>query len=149
MQAFKYQVGKILAIGLILIGILFILVMFTAIFGDDPDRSSQIGGTAIFGILPLATGILLFIISRKGQRKFLMNKYEQQIFRIASQNEGHLTTTQLAMQTDLNLKESKKVLETMQMQGYCELKVSSNAAIVFYFRELDKGDDYSDSELLN
>ncbi|WP_157698946.1 hypothetical protein [Bernardetia litoralis] len=81
-----------------------------------------------------------------------MDRYEREIFQIASQNSGHLTPTELAMKTDLNLKESKKVLETMQIEGYCELKISPNAAIVFYFRELDKGlkegNHYADSELI-
>lgn len=153
MQTLKYQIGKVIGIGLILIGAAFTSIIFVGIFGDDPERGSIIGGGFILGVIPLITGLLLFRGTRNGERKFLMNKYEREILQAASQNGGHLTPTELAMKTDLSLKESKKVLETMQIEGYCELKISPNAAIVFYFRELDKGLDkgnnYADSELLS
>jgi apolipoprotein N-acyltransferase len=153
MQTLKYQIGKTIGVLFIFMGAVFVSVIFIGIFGNDPERDSIIAGGFMLGVLPLLGGILLFRSSRNGERKFLLNKYEQEIFKIASQNGGHLTPTELAMKTDLSLKESKKVLETMQIEGYCELKISPNAAIIFYFRELDKGLDkgnnYADSELLS
>ena len=153
MQTLKYQIGKIIGILLIIMGVIFTSIIFIGIFGDDPERGSIIGGGFILGVVPLLTGLLLWRGSRNGERKFLMNKYERQILEAASQNNGHLTPTELAMKTDLTLSESKKVLQTMQLESYCELKISSNGSIVFYFRELDKGLDkgnkYEDSELLD
>lgn len=149
MQTLKYQLGKVIGIVLILIGAVFTSIIFMAIFEDDPERSNTIGGGFILGVIPLITGLLLWRGSRNGERKFLMSKYEREILQAASQNGGHLTPTELAMKTDLSLKESKKVLETMQIEGYCELKISSNGSILFYFRELDKEDGYTESELLN
>lgn len=149
MQTLKYQIGKIIGILLTVMGVTFTSVIFVAIFGDDPDRDKTILGGIILGVIPLLTGLLLWRTSRNGERKFLMNKYERQILELAFKNEGHLTPAELAMKTDLTLKESKKVLETMQIEDYAELKISPSGAIVFYFRELDKGDSYKDSELLN
>lgn len=153
MTTLKYQIGKIAAVLLMIMGAIFTSVIFMAIFGDDPQRSSIIGGGFMLGVVPLIVGILLWRGSRNGERKFLMNNYEQQIFKIASQNAGHLTPTELAMKTDLSISESKKVLETMQIESYCELKISSSGSILYYFRELDKGlnkgNSYEDSELLD
>ena len=153
MQTLKYQIGKVAGILLILMGSVFTSIIFVAIFEEDPkERISTIGGGIILGVIPLITGLLLWKGSSNGERKSLINKYEREILEAASKNEGHLTPTELAMKTDLNIKESKKVLETMQIEGYCELKISPNGAIIFYFRELDKGLDkghnYADSELL-
>ncbi len=151
MQTLKYQIGKIVAIVLLIIGSMFSVVLLVGVFGENGGEkgvTNLIVGGIILGVIPLIAGFFLWRGSKNGERKFLLNKYEQQIFKIASQNGGHLTPTELAMKTDLNLKESKKVLETMQLQGYCELKISSQGSIVFYFRELDKGDSYTDSELL-
>ena len=148
-QTLKYQIGKITGILLTAMGAIFTSVIFVAIFGDDPDRNKTILGGIILGAIPLLTGLLLWRTSRNGERKFLMNKYERQILELAFQNGGHLTPTELAMKTDLTLKESKKVLESMQIEDYAELKISSNGAIVFYFRELDKEDSYKNNELLN
>ncbi len=149
MQTLKYQFGKTVGILLSIMGVTFTSVIFFALFTDEPEKADTILGGFILGVVPLITGILLWRSSKIGERKFLMNKYEQQILQVASQNGGHLTPTELAMKTNLNLKESKKVLETMQIEGYCELKISPNATIVFYFRELDKRDGYEESELLN
>ncbi|WP_291722107.1 hypothetical protein [Bernardetia sp.] len=149
MQTLKYQLGKIIGIILLIIGSIFFIAMLGTISeGKNEVVNGLLGGVAL-GIIPAIVGFFLWRSSKLGQRRFLMNKYEQQILQVASQNGGHLTPTELAMKTDLNLKESKKVLETMQLEGYCELKISSNGSVVFYFRELDKGDGYGDSELLN
>ena len=133
----------------IVLGSIFFVIMLANINnGRNELIDGLLGGLALGGI-PAIGGFFLWRSSRMGQRKFLMNKYERQILEAASQNGGHLTPTELAMKTDLDLKESKKVLETMQIEGYAELKISPNGAIVFYFRELDKGDNYKESELLD
>lgn len=149
MQTLKYQIGKIIGMTFIVIGTIFFLAMLGNISnGTYGIIDGLLGGLAVGGV-PALGGFFLWRSSRLGQRKFLMNKYEQQIFQAASQNKGHLTPTELAMKTDLTLQESKKVLETMQIEGYAELKISANGSILFYFRELDKGDNYAESELLN
>ncbi|WP_375558906.1 hypothetical protein ACE193_14330 [Bernardetia sp. OM2101] len=151
MQTLKYQLGKIIGMTFIVLGSIFFVVMLGNINnGRNELIDGLLGGFALGGI-PALAGFFLWRASRIGQRKFLMNKYERQILEAASQNGGHLTPTELAMKTDLSLKESKKILETMQIEGYSELKISANGAIVFYFRELDKGDNYTEteSELLN
>ncbi|PIY13089.1 MAG: hypothetical protein COZ18_00560 [Flexibacter sp. CG_4_10_14_3_um_filter_32_15] len=149
MQTLKYQLGKIIGMTLLVLGSIFFVIMLSNIStGRNELIDGLLGGFALGGI-PALGGFFLWRASRMGQRKFLMNKYERQILEAASQNGGHLTPTELAMKTDLTLQESKKVLETMQLEGYAELKISSNGSILFYFRELDKGDNYAESELLN
>lgn len=149
MQTLKYQIGKIIGITFIVIGSIFFLAMLGNISnGTYKLIDGLLGGLAVGGI-PALGGFFLWRSSRLGQRKFLMNKYERQILEAAAQNGGHLTPTELAMKTDLTLKESKKVLETMQIEGYAELKISSNGSILFYFRELDKGDNYAETELIS
>lgn len=149
MQTLKYQLGKIIGMFFLVTGSIITIAVMSSLFTDQEKIGETIGGTFLIGVLPTILGFLLWSSSKKNERKFVMNKYERQILEVASQNGGHLTPTELAMKTDLNLKESKKVLETMQIQSYCELKISSNGSILFYFRELDKGDNYSESELLN
>lgn len=149
MQTLKYQLGKIIGMFFLVAGSIVTLAVISSLFTDQEKIGEAIAGTFLIGVFPAVLGFLVWNSSKKNERKFLMSKYERQILEIASQNGGHLTPTELAMKTDLNLKESKKVLETMQIEGYSELKISSNGAIVFYFRELDKGDNYAESELLN
>ena len=149
MQTLKYLLGKIIGIALLVIGSVFFIAMLGTITEGTNGVANGLLGALALGGIPAGLGFFMWRSSRLGQRKFLMNKYEQQILEVASQNGGHLTPTELAMKTDLNLKESKKVLETMQIEGYSELKISPNGSVVFYFRELDKRDGYAESELLN
>ncbi len=153
MQTLKYQIGKVIGMTFIVLGSIFFVIMLANINnGRNELIDGLLGGIALGGI-PAVGGFFLWKTSRMGQRKFLMNKYEREILQAASQNGGHLTPTELAMKTDLTISEAKKVLETMQIESYCELKISSNGSILYYFRELDKGLDkennYADSELLD
>lgn len=138
MQTLKYEIGKAVGMILIVFGGIFLLTMVINVSNGKSTILEGLLGGLVLGCLPGVGGFFMWKSARKNARKFLMEKYERQILNLAAENEGHLTPTELALKTNLSLKESKKVLETMHLESLAELKISDNGVIVFYFRELDK-----------
>jgi hypothetical protein len=61
---------------------------------------------------------------------------EQQVLRVASENNGAVTVEMVAVKTGLPLREAKKQLEKLREEEYCTLDVSSEGAKLYVFEGL-------------
>jgi hypothetical protein len=58
---------------------------------------------------------------------------EQQILRVASENEGAVTVAMVAVKTGLSLRQSKKELEKLRQQEFCTIDISVEGAKLYVF----------------
>lgn len=60
---------------------------------------------------------------------------EQTILRLAKQNKGIVTASELALESHVSIEEAKKALEKLVDQGYAELRVRKTGTLVYTFPE--------------
>lgn len=89
---------------------------------------------------------------RRQFRSDIENKFsnkesiERIILRTAKKNDGIATPSEVALEGDISLDDAKKNLDKLVNQGYAEMRVSKNGALVYYFAEFSKGDSNPDLE---
>jgi TM2 domain-containing membrane protein YozV len=62
------------------------------------------------------------------------------ILRIAKQNKGIVTTSEVALEAAISLEEAKKKLDALVSQGFAELRVRKSGTIVYTLPELMDSD---------
>jgi TM2 domain-containing membrane protein YozV len=61
---------------------------------------------------------------------------ERSILRLAKQNKGIVTASELALESGLSMDEAKKALDTLVSKGFAELRVRKTGTLVYTFPEL-------------
>jgi len=69
------------------------------------------------------------------------NSTEHYILKIAKENKGILTASELALAAKISVEEAKKALETMVSRGYAELRVRQSGTLVYAIPDLMNTDD--------
>jgi Fic family protein len=70
---------------------------------------------------------------------------EHCILRLAKENKGILTVSEVALGADLSLEEAKKALEALVKRGFAELRVRSSGTLVYTLPEfMDKDENLED-----
>jgi len=71
---------------------------------------------------------------------------ERAILRIAKENKGILTVSEVALGADISMEEAKKYLEALAAKGYAELRVRKSGSLVYVITDLaDKDEPIEDS----
>ncbi|AEJ19311.1 TM2 domain-containing protein [Gracilinema caldarium] len=65
---------------------------------------------------------------------------ERTILRLAKQNKGVVTASELALEGSISIDEAKKALEKLVDQGYAELRVRKTGTLVYTFPEFMDSD---------
>lgn len=65
---------------------------------------------------------------------------ERVILRLAKQNRGILTPTEVALEANVSIEEAKKSLETLVSKGFAEIRVRKSGTIVYTLPEMMDGD---------
>ena len=65
---------------------------------------------------------------------------ERVILRLAKQNQGILTPTEVALEANISIEEAKKNLETLVSKGFAEIRVRKSGTIVYTLPEMMDGD---------
>jgi predicted transcriptional regulator len=65
---------------------------------------------------------------------------ERVILRIAKQNKGVITATELALEAGIPIEDAKKDLEAMVTKGFAEMRVRKSGALVYTIPELMDSD---------
>jgi len=58
---------------------------------------------------------------------------EQQILRVAKENQGAVTVAMVAVQTGMSLRQTKKELEKLRKQEFCTIDISTEGAKLYVF----------------
>jgi predicted transcriptional regulator/TM2 domain-containing membrane protein YozV len=65
---------------------------------------------------------------------------ERTILRLAKQNKGIITASELALEANVSMDEAKKVLDTLVNKGFAELRVRKTGTLVYTLPELMDSD---------
>jgi TM2 domain-containing membrane protein YozV/predicted transcriptional regulator len=65
---------------------------------------------------------------------------ERTILRLAKQNKGVLTASEVALEANISMDEAKKVLDTLVNKGFAELRVRKTGTLVYTLPELMDSD---------
>jgi predicted transcriptional regulator len=65
---------------------------------------------------------------------------ERVILRLAKQNRGILTPTEVALEANISIEEAKKDLEALVSKGFAEIRVRKSGTIVYTLPEMMDGD---------
>ena len=71
---------------------------------------------------------------------------ERKILKLAKQNKGIVSPSELALEADISIEESKKALEALIMSGIAELRVRKNGNLVYAFPDFMDANSSSDLE---
>ena len=124
------------AIGTVLIptGLLFLIGGIAAMSDDKDPWWFDAMMTAAVGALPLALGIWLWIRVLQSSRRRRSEAIERQILGLASDRGGRLTVQLLAVETHLTLREAKKALKAMHLDGHCTADVGDDGEMAYLFK---------------
>jgi TM2 domain-containing membrane protein YozV/predicted transcriptional regulator len=77
-----------------------------------------------------------------GQARIVREKetVERTILRLAKQNKGILTASEVALESNISMDEAKKVLDTLVNKGFAELRVRQSGTLVYTLPELMDSD---------
>lgn len=74
------------------------------------------------------------------RRVYEKESVERMILKLAKQNKGILTPTEVALGANISIEEAKKHLETLVSKGFAEIRVRKSGAIVYTLPELMDND---------
>jgi TM2 domain-containing membrane protein YozV/predicted transcriptional regulator len=79
---------------------------------------------------------------KDGEARIVREKrsVEHIILRLAKQNKGIITASELALESGLSMEEAKKALDTLVSKGFAELRVRKTGTLVYAFPELMDSD---------
>jgi hypothetical protein len=66
---------------------------------------------------------------------------EKTILRVAKKNGGFVTPGEVALEGELSVDDSRKLLEKMAARGNAEMRVRSSGVVVYFFPEFARGGD--------
>jgi hypothetical protein len=65
---------------------------------------------------------------------------ERTVLRLAKQNKGIITPSELALEANISMEEAKKTLDTLVTRGFAELRVRKSGTLVYTLPELMDSD---------
>ena len=135
-QSFKLRIQKLSAYSLITFGLFLLAILIPSTFDTNQnDYAAMIGATIAFGILPLVSGVLLLNSVNKKIKKEIDDYNERVVLNIARKNNGILTATEFSEQTEFNLTDATKILDSFVIKGIAIADVSENGLIEYRFKD--------------
>ncbi|WP_375559315.1 hypothetical protein ACE193_16455 [Bernardetia sp. OM2101] len=104
------------------------IAVFSELIGTG-DWDLVVGVLSAGGIATAATYNTLRL--HKKEKKELFQKKQLDILYLAVQNHGQLTPTQVALQTNTPIDETKELLDSLSDAGAMELQVSNKGNLVY------------------
>ena len=78
------------------------------------------------------------VMNSKGNEK---EKPERIILKLAKENDGILTVSEVALRADMPIDEAKKLLDTLVSKGFAELRVRKSGSIVYIIPDMADKDE--------
>ena len=78
------------------------------------------------------------VINSKGREK---EKPERVLLKLAKENDGILTISEVALKADIPIDEAKKILDTLVSKGFAELRVRKSGSIVYVITDMADKDE--------
>lgn len=138
MKKDKYTFTDILIMGVSLgvttLGLLILLGAIVSITeGKEKNIVTSLLLMLIFGIGPIIGGFYIYKNVKMRKLRELKSDIEQMILKIAHQNNGIVTPSELALNSGMSLEESKDELDKLQLKGYSDIEVNEEGRIYYKF----------------
>jgi len=88
----------------------------------------------LFGILPLAGGVLLYRRVRRTVAGRQEDEREAAVLRVVRQRKGTVTAVDVAADCGMSMEHAQETLDGLQRHGFCEMDVSDVGTVVYRFR---------------
>lgn len=116
-------------------GIIFVLGSIGAMTEGAGLLASSI--VAILGGgIPIYAGYKLIQYAKKQVPALQASSYEHDVLKLAAAKKGRLTQTDLAINLNLSIEESRKILENMAVRNIADSEVNEFGSVVYVFRDL-------------
>ena len=66
---------------------------------------------------------------------------ERAVLKLAKENKGIITVSDLALAADIPIEEAKKILEALVMKGFAELRVRKSGSLVYVITDMADKDE--------
>ncbi len=130
----KLRVQKLSSYTLISFGLFLNAILIPAAITVEASELAAMAGAVIaFGILPLVSGVILLNSVNKKIKKEIEDFNEKLTLKIAKENKGILTATEFSQQTDFNIADSGKILDSMVVRGIAQADVTDEGLIEYRF----------------
>lgn len=123
---------KIIGYGVVLFSACFILVFASILLDEDGDDSAGTVAAMIFLAGPLACGVYIIRASHRRRDE----QREKQILQLAADKGGRITAEEVAMVSNLNIEECRKILDALCLQGAGQLQVTAEGVMEYVFSGL-------------
>lgn len=132
------KLKKFFAYFLIYNGAIFSVATFGGMFAGKGDELNLAIGGIIMGIIPLYFGLRLLKSIKNSINQFENAHHEKIVLNLARQNQGTITATEITMNSEYSIEESRKMLDDMVIKGYATSEVTDEGAVKYVFPELLK-----------
>jgi len=78
------------------------------------------------------------VVNNKGQNK---ESPERAILKIAKENKGIITVSELALGAEISIEDAKKYLDTLAKKGFAELRVRKSGSLVYVIPDMADKDE--------
>ncbi|MEL7059178.1 MAG: hypothetical protein AAGN46_04030 [Acidobacteriota bacterium] len=123
-----FAVGSVIGFfGLILLGGSFL--------GRDPEVSwlGHVVLATLLGLAPLCLGAWLIYASLRGSARRRRERREREVLALAERLGPHLEPHDVARETDLTLREAKRLLDDLHLEGHCRAEIGTDGTIRYAF----------------
>jgi hypothetical protein len=127
------------AVGMILFGAFLALGGFVSIFekrGDTPVTPGDVFLFAVFGVLPVVLGVILFRRTLLRQTERAYEAHERSILLLAQTHGAKLTSTEVGMAMNITIEQAEIILQNMTIKGVTQLEISDSGVPVYHFHTL-------------
>jgi|688.fasta_scaffold704802_2 hypothetical protein len=137
------------AIGMIVFGAFLALGGLVSIFekrGNTPVTPADVFLFAVFGILPVILGIILFRRTLLRQAERTYEAHERSILLLAQTHGAKLTSTEVGMAMNITVQQAENLLQNMTIKGLTQLEISDSGVPVYHFHTLISRGEKHDAE---
>jgi hypothetical protein len=90
--------------------------------------------TLLFGVLPVAGGLLLYRRVRRAVAGRQVDEREAAVLKVVKQRKGTVTAVDVAADCGMSLEHAQETLDGLQRHGFCEMDVADSGMVVYRFR---------------
>jgi len=88
----------------------------------------------LFGVLPLAGGLLLYRRVRRAVAGRQVDEREAAVLKVVKERKGTVTAVDVAADCGMSMEHAQETLDGLQRRGFCEMDVEDSGTVVYRFR---------------
>ena len=130
------RLALVVAVLIGLFGLVMIAGVLIGVLEDTSDYSPSTNAmmTLLFGVLPLAIGVLLVWRVRRAAARRRQEAREAAVLGAVRKRQGVVTAVDVAADCGMSLEEAQGTLDWLHLRGFSEMDVLDSGTVVYRFR---------------